>query len=171
MERVMVFIDGSNLYKALQDAYGNGKVQIDGLVNKLCQGRKLVRTIYYNAPIPDEMDSAAARAQQRFFDAIERMPYMRLEKGRLEKRGNTWVEKGVDIMIATDMIRYAIKDTYDVAILISSDGDFKYVVDAVADIGKHVINAYVTGHRAYHLNICDEHIEIDANFLQGLQLP
>ena len=169
-ERVMVFIDGSNLYKSLLEAFGNGKIRIDGLVEKLCQGRKLIRAIYYNATIPVEKDPIQARNQQKFFDAVERMPFMRVEKGRVEKREEIWVEKGVDIMIATDMIRYAIKDVYDVAILVSSDGDFKYVVDVVADLGKHVINAYVVGHRAYHLNICDDHIEIDDDYIEGLRI-
>jgi uncharacterized LabA/DUF88 family protein len=73
-------------------------------------------------------------------------------------------------MIATDMIRYAASDIYDVAILASSDGDFKYVVDAVCDMGKHVENAFVTGHRAFHLNICDNFINID-DFVDECWLP
>jgi uncharacterized LabA/DUF88 family protein len=48
-------------------------------------------------------------------------------------------EKGVDIRIATDMLQYA--NTYDVAILVTGDGDFAYVVRAVQNTGKQVVNA------------------------------
>ena len=41
-------------------------------------------------------------------------------------------------MIATDLLRAAWSNLYDVAILVSGDGDFTYAVRAVKDIGKHV---------------------------------
>ena len=53
-------------------------------------------------------------------------------------RGDTPVEKGVDIMVATYLLRLAWEDRYDVGILVSGDGDFAYAVQAVKDLGKHV---------------------------------
>jgi len=47
-------------------------------------------------------------------------------------------EKGVDVKLATDMIR--LKDIYDVAIILSGDGDYVPAVQAVKDSGKHIIN-------------------------------
>jgi uncharacterized LabA/DUF88 family protein len=47
-------------------------------------------------------------------------------------------EKGVDVKLATDMLR--LKDIYDVAIILSGDGDYVPAVQAVKDCGKHVIN-------------------------------
>jgi len=47
-------------------------------------------------------------------------------------------EKGVDVKLATDLIR--LKDIYDVAIILSGDGDYVPAVQAVKDSGKHVIN-------------------------------
>jgi uncharacterized LabA/DUF88 family protein len=47
-------------------------------------------------------------------------------------------EKGVDIDLAVDMLTGAFEDRYDTAILVSSDGDFKPVVQAVQRRGKRV---------------------------------
>jgi uncharacterized LabA/DUF88 family protein len=50
-------------------------------------------------------------------------------------------EKGVDTRIATDMIKLAWVDTYDVAVLVSSDRDFVPVVEFLGTRGIKVIHA------------------------------
>jgi uncharacterized LabA/DUF88 family protein len=52
-----------------------------------------------------------------------------------------WLEKEVDIMLATDMLALAFRDAYDTAILVSGDSDFCYTVETIQDLGKRVINA------------------------------
>jgi uncharacterized LabA/DUF88 family protein len=47
-------------------------------------------------------------------------------------------EKGVDVKLATDLL--TLKNIYDVAIILSGDGDYVPAVQAVKDSGKHVIN-------------------------------
>jgi uncharacterized LabA/DUF88 family protein len=48
------------------------------------------------------------------------------------------VEKGVDIMLATDFLYYAWQDFYDVGILVSGDGDFAYALQNAKNMGKYV---------------------------------
>jgi uncharacterized LabA/DUF88 family protein len=82
--------------------------------------------------------------------------------GRLEPRGNTFIEKGVDIFMAVDMLKYAYDDIYDVAIVVSGDGDFAEAVEAVKDLGKHVEHAYFRNAPTTALKIaCDKHIPLD----------
>ena len=50
-------------------------------------------------------------------------------------------EKGIDTAIVTDMIRLAWEDTYDVAILVSSDTDFIPAVEFLDHRGRKVIQA------------------------------
>ncbi|MCY4038009.1 MAG: NYN domain-containing protein [Hyphomicrobiales bacterium] len=50
-------------------------------------------------------------------------------------------EKGVDTSIVTDMIRLAWADAYDVAVLVSSDGDFIPVVEFLQSRGIKIIHA------------------------------
>ena len=52
-------------------------------------------------------------------------------------------EKGVDVRIATDMIMLAWVDSYDVAVLVSSDSDFIPVAEFLQTKGKKVIHAQV----------------------------
>lgn len=135
MKRVCIFIDGSNLYHSLNDHCSRHDLNFQLFVQWLLRGRELVRTYYYTAPTNDKV---AMPAQQRFFAALTRIPYFTVRLGRLEPRGNTYVEKGVDVRIAVDMISMAHKGIYDVAILVSCDGDFADAIDAVQETGRHV---------------------------------
>jgi hypothetical protein len=56
------------------------------------------------------------------------------------------VEKGVDTAIATDMIRLAWEDAYDVAILVTSDADLKPAVEFLGQKGVKVIQAGFPSH-------------------------
>ena len=50
-------------------------------------------------------------------------------------------EKGVDVRIATDMIKFAWIDVYDIAVLLSSDRDFVPVVEFLDTRGIKTIHA------------------------------
>lgn len=50
-------------------------------------------------------------------------------------------EKGVDVMIAVDMIGMALKDEYGTAVLISGDSDFAHLLDLVEASGKKTVVA------------------------------
>lgn len=173
MERVAIFIDGSNFYHQLKDELGTARVDMGKLVHKLLADRMLVRTYYYNAPVDQGNDPARYQAQQRFFDRLRQIPYFQVRLGRLEKRpSGILVEKGVDLTIAVDMLQLAYRNVYDTAILISGDGDFAYVVNALKDLGKHVENAFLRGGRSKALaDVCDKFIPIDKVFLQDISLP
>lgn len=49
-------------------------------------------------------------------------------------------EKGVDTRLVTDMIRLAWSDSYDVAVLVSSDKDFVPVVEFLESRGVKIIH-------------------------------
>jgi len=165
MDRVAIFIDGSNFYHALKGAFGKAQIKFDVLAEKLVNsrpGRRLLRIHYYNAAYDQMTDSQGYRKQQEFFNALKRTPYLTLKLGRLERRAFDWstldsnrrkdverlfgqplpeythVEKGVDVQLAVDMVELAVDNTYDVAILISGDGDFAPAVELVKKLGKHV---------------------------------
>ncbi len=165
--RVMIFIDGSNLYHGLKKDMPGKRLDYSCLAETLCDNRHLVRVHYYNAPLPQQQDKEAAKAQQSFFDKLRNLPYHRVILGRLEPRpGGRKVEKGVDIKIAVDMLSLAVRDVYDVAILVSGDGDFASVVEAVQDFGKHVENATTKSGSSNHLRqVCDKVVMLTPEFL------
>ncbi len=51
------------------------------------------------------------------------------------------VEKGVDTLIATDLIRLAWEEAYDMAVLASSDADFVPAVEFLNQKGRKVVQA------------------------------
>jgi len=158
----MVFVDGSNLYHALKKLGLPTDIHLGRLAEHLCAGRELVRVHYYNVAFPAQADPQRAAKHQRFLDTIGRTPYVRVCLGRLEPRGNTFAEKGVDVRIVVDMLTHAYRDNYDVAILVSGDGDFAEAAKAVADLGKHVENAFFRSSRSEALdNACDRFVELD----------
>ncbi len=167
-ERVSIFIDGSNLYHHVKTVFGHAQIDLGRFADWLVGGRKLIRTYYYNAPVPSERDPDRHKRQQRFFDALSRIPYLEVRLGRLEPRGESvYVEKGVDVRIAVDMLSMAFRNAYDTAVLVSCDGDFSHVVDAVRDIGKHVEVACFE--KSYHIRrSADKVIDLNKTSLQPL---
>lgn len=51
------------------------------------------------------------------------------------------VEKGVDTLLATDLIRFAVSNAYDVAVISTLDADMLPAVEFVQSLGKKVIQA------------------------------
>ncbi len=137
-QRVAIFIDGSNLYHSLEENCGRFDIDFQAFAQKLCSGRQLYRVYYYNVLREAGRNPHAYQDQQKFLGALQDTPYLEIRLGGAKMRGDTPVEKGVDIMVATDLLRLAWEDRYDVGILVSGDGDFAYAVQAVKDLGKHV---------------------------------
>ena len=90
----------------------------------------------------------------------------------MEPRGDTWEEKGVDTRLVADMVFMAARDLYDVAILVSGDGDLAFAAQAVKDLGKHVENSYFKKGRSQHLiKACDAFIELKVKDFAGCLKP
>lgn len=136
--RVAIFIDGSNLYHSLDENCGRFDVDFGALSMKLCGERSHFRTYYYNVLQSPDRNPAAYEGQQKFLSALRSTPYLELRLADAKTRGEIMVEKGVDIMLATDLLNMAWRDLYDVAVVVSGDGDFAYAVHSVKDLGKHV---------------------------------
>ena len=171
-DRVMVFIDGSNLYHSLRDYFKRSDLDFEKFYHKLVGVRRLVRVYYYNAVVDQTKDAQQYANQQRFFDKMRRLPYLEIRLGRLIYRG--WpttppYEKGIDIKLATDMLVHAFRENYDVAILVSGDTDFADALQAVKDQGKHVeVALFGGGSSSQHLrDVADKVIILDQNYLQG----
>ncbi|MCE2405362.1 MAG: NYN domain-containing protein [Dehalococcoidia bacterium] len=67
-DKVMVYIDGSNLYHSLTKTAGRTNLDFSKFTNKLVgSDRQLVRTYYYNAPVDQFKEPQRYKLQQRFF--------------------------------------------------------------------------------------------------------
>ena len=139
MQRVAIFIDGSNLYNGMRENLSNTRVNLQELVRQLLEERALVRIYYYNAPLTEDYESELRDGQQRFFESLRRIPYVTVRLGRLHRRHDgSLVEKGIDVAIAVESLELAYQDAYDTALIVSGDGDYVQLVEAIKRKGKHV---------------------------------
>lgn len=141
VERVMVFVDGSNLYHSLKNYFNRTDLDLGKFCRKIIQRRQLIRIYYYNAKVGQKQEPELYKTQEAFFASVSAIPYTELRLGRLVY--TNWpsqppYEKGTDVQLATDMITHSYKGNYDVAILVAGDNDFAGAVQAVKDNGKHV---------------------------------
>lgn len=143
-ERVTFFIDGTNLYFGLIKDLQRLDLDFQKLVQKLLNGRTLSR-VYYYAVAPTEEQATLEteieryKRQMKFLEALRRIPYFEVVLGRLVLHNGSYIEKGVDVAIAVDMLD--LQNTYETAVLISGDSDFCRAVQLVKRGGKHVENA------------------------------
>jgi uncharacterized LabA/DUF88 family protein len=170
-DRVAIFIDGSNLYHALRSNFKRHDLNFAKFAEKLCGERKLFRIYYYNVLQDPAQYPEGYREQQEFLDALRHMPYLEVRLGKTKLAQGTVVEKGIDIMLATDMLYLAWTGVYDVAILVSGDGDFAYAVQQLKNLGKHVEVAYFVNNVSRELlEVADQRHLLDRAFFKGLWL-
>jgi uncharacterized LabA/DUF88 family protein len=167
--RVAIFIDGSNLYHALRSNFRRHDLNFSDFTSKLCGSRNLFRTYYYNVLQDPVQWPDAHKEQQEFLDILRKTPYLEVRLGSTKVAQGTPVEKGIDIMLATDLLYFAWNDFYDVALLVSGDSDFAYALQAVKNMGKHVEVAYFErGISKDLLNIADNRYLLNQSFFKGL---
>ncbi len=150
--RVVVFIDGSNCYhsiKELFDIHDNVTIGASGfekIIKEIVGNRVLIGVYYYNASLDRGFNEEVYWKQQKFFSDLRKLPGWHVVMCRMKKDTSSkepvYVVKGDDINIATDMVGLAYENAYDIAILVSGDGDFVPAIKRVQKLGKNVENAY-----------------------------
>jgi uncharacterized LabA/DUF88 family protein len=162
-DRVVVFVDYQNAYKRAREVFGDpadpdyrfGQLfprRLGVLLRQRAEdagkNRELKEVRVYRGE-PDAKRSpvgqAACQRQVRFWNAQEAV---RAFTRPLDYRPILWEngkavdwevrEKGIDVMLAVDMVRGAYENEYDVAILMSADTDLIPAAEAVLDIGKWI---------------------------------
>jgi len=156
VNRVAVFIDGSNFYNGLRDNVGRMDVDFYRFGKKLAEmaDGELLRIYYYNAKVDPEFDPENYEKQQRFITHLAHTPHLTLRLGKLvyyQVRGDDSVgrkhyavEKGLDVKLAIDLIRLAVNRACEVAIIVSGDKDLADVVEYGKEMGMIICSAFFT---------------------------
>ncbi|MFA5019609.1 MAG: NYN domain-containing protein [Candidatus Pacearchaeota archaeon] len=88
-KRIMIFIDGSNHYHIIKDMFHNKKKSMnfdfEKFVSHIVGDRELIRVYYYSAPLDRKKDEETYIKQQKFFDALKRIPNFNLVLCRMQK--------------------------------------------------------------------------------------
>lgn len=166
-KRVAVFIDNSNVFKHLV-----GLCKIDPqwcklydpekLSKKLAGERTLVGIYFYCTPPPSYLLQEGPKGEKKYwtqmsyYEAIKKLPNIELKFGRLTGNKDNLNEKNLDTQLTADMIKLAAANEYDVAILVSNDGDYQSAVETVKSFGKKVEVVFFKGDASMALmRICD----------------
>lgn len=170
MQKVSVYIDGANfLYgiRSINERYTDFKFDFRKYVAKLTKDRILVDVYYYNASLKQDPNPELFKRQQQFFDKLRHLEKFHVILCKRQRRttkegGDSYTIKGDDIHLALDMLRDAYDNKYDVAILISGDGDFTPLVRYVKALGKSVEACYFSKNISLELlKECNRSMVID----------
>jgi len=165
-ERVIILIDGSNFYYST--AKKGKKIDFQKLINELVGNRELIGVYYYVASLDIEVDKEKYWSHQRFLKILNKIPKFNVVLCSLkkikEKNGNfIYLVKGDDVKLSNNLLMGAVKDLYDIAIIISGDEDFVDSIRIVRkEYSKKIGNAYFAKSSSYNLRrACDFTIKLD----------
>ncbi len=160
-------IDGKRVLAAQQRLFAalarQGVDIIRGRLEKRSERNPLAdELLRFLATPPAEID----RLQPELYKALHRMAMQHRE-------AIYWVQKAVDTAIAVEIAQMAIDDQYDVAYVLSQDGDMAPGI-RLARSGPHAKKVFAVGPagRNYHImQACDRYIVINREWLRECYLP
>lgn len=131
MKRVAIFLDGSNLFFTQKKLGWN--IDSEKLLNYCRSYGELVEALYYTGENHDGN-------QKKFLDKLAYIGYSLVTKPVKTicdyVTGQTTQKANLDIEIVLDM--FNMIDRYDMAILISGDGDFERALTSLKSRGKEI---------------------------------
>jgi uncharacterized LabA/DUF88 family protein len=152
LKRAVAFVDGQNLFRAAMTAFGHNYPNYDiaALARSVCvrQGWQLAQARFYTG-VPGAEDDAfwshfwIAKLAQMGRDRVHvysRPLRYRNESVRLADgtRQSIMVgrEKGIDVRLSLDVVRFAWQQTADVLLIFSQDQDLSEVADEIRAIAR-----------------------------------
>lgn len=143
VEKSVVLIDAENVLKSwITYCKSNNldeKLDYVKLRDILSNDTNLLRAYFYSA-VPEEL----LTKKKNFLAALQksgiqlRIKFLKVRHESCLKCGHIQerlVQKGVDVSLATDILRHAWQKTCDVCIVVSGDEDYKDAIDVAKDKG------------------------------------
>ncbi|MFA6006482.1 MAG: NYN domain-containing protein [Candidatus Paceibacterota bacterium] len=162
--RALIFIDGNNFYYKLKDITF-GKIGLVSLLDfeyqkfaeHLIKNQVLVDMRYYIGAVKRqngqnrEKSEKLYASQQKLLAKLQQQNIAVVLGNLIQHPDKSFHEKGVDVRVAVEMIRFAINDSYDVAYLLSSDTDLVPAVEEVRSLHKKVVYVGVSKGQSFGL--------------------
>jgi uncharacterized LabA/DUF88 family protein len=146
-EKVFGFVDGAYLREGSksmgQTEFIDPWLILKELTHHLAMGNpQVLRASYYDAN-SDDATTPTRPDLQTYWDKVKRLPDTELRFGslRAKSRKTPQQQKGVDVLLAVDMVVGAFTRIFDIAILIAGDADFIPAVQEVRRRGVRVVIA------------------------------
>ncbi len=108
----------------------------------LCRDFELVEIRYYigvvNRKNKNKKSEKLYNNQQKLFRELQKQNIVIILGQLIQHSDKTYHEKGVDVKLAVEMIKFAREDRYDMAFLLSSDTDLEPAVEEILKYNKKV---------------------------------
>ena len=158
-----MFIDGGNFYFKLKKLTLNTSFRISlidfsfrNFSDWLVSSNQLLEIRYYIGAINRQHGNQKSEKlyadQQRLIGKLQQQD-VKITLGQIIRHPDkTYHEKGVDVRLAVEMIKFARQDKYDIAYLLSSDTDLVPAVEEVRNIGKEVCYVGISKGQSFGLS-------------------
>ncbi len=183
--RIMIQIDGAYLERMLSEEHGSPAIDYSKLASKLVNtvittseaDLYLLRTYYYHAlpwigKSPGEQEVEMYKKKQGFFTRLQHLPRFDVVLGRTQRILNddgtyTFQQKGIDVLVTTQMLDMASRGLISHLILLAPDGDYVPAIKVVKSLGVVVHLAHGQRPQASSelIKAADERIELSSSFL------
>ena len=187
-ERVIVYVDGMNLYHGIRSKGWNRYLWLDvvRLSKRLLRsGQNLVCVKYFTARFVDEARSSGMKARQcTHLEAIGGDPILQIIEGEFQPRpvrcricGNVsqkYEEKLTDVNIAVELMCDTADAEFDVAIVVSGDSDLSGPIERALERcpANQVVVAFPPNRRSELLRrSASAYLDIRRSVLADSQLP
>lgn len=144
MKKILVQFDGSNFYNKAKRINSNihlTEFDYIGLAKSIAQANPN-KTIYYVGEIRQYEGNKKSEIlyanQQKLFTHLRNQD-IEIKLGYLLLSNGKYHEKGVDVQIAVDIVRGAIRNEFDICYLISSDTDLLPAIQTAKDENKEIV--------------------------------
>lgn len=184
MNRVVFFIDGFNLFHALDQnpEYHKYKwLNLSNLAKQFLTSKDTLSEVYYFTALAN-WNSEKVNRHKQYINALRYVGvdivYGKFKRKNLKCRAickkiyTSFEEKQTDVNIAIYLLEQAIKDEYDTAVILSGDSDLIPAINAVKNSfpEKSIWVLIPIGRQADELkNRCDKNMRIKENHLKNSQ--
>jgi len=198
MARLAIFIDGG-YYNALAEKHYHVRLEFPKLIEeihsivsmKAREGIDILRTFYYDCPPhqshnPTATEKARYGAKIGFFNYLETLPRVQVQRGRLAYRGKNrsgtpiYQQKRIDLLLGLDFAELSAKGQVSYIALVAGDSDFHPAIEHAKREGVCVWLFHGpkvspdNGESTYSEELwrcADERYEIDQAFIDRIKRP
>jgi uncharacterized LabA/DUF88 family protein len=134
-------------------------------------------TIYYHcmpymSNPPDEVEKRRFASMDSFVFNLKKLPRLQVRQGKLQRIGNQFHQKRVDIWMAVDLVRMSSSRQIEKSVLVTGDSDLVPAIEVARDCGV-VVSLYYSPNSRHDelLQACDERYEITKSLIDIVRLP
>lgn len=178
MDKAAVFLDGG-FFSKVRLRLDKPIIDWVKLSDRICNDCQRLRTYFYDCmPYRDDPPTSDQKQRysekQRFIQGLQNLPRFEVRLGRLQRlvtpQGTQYKQKGVDILLAIDLVRMAWRDRIAKAIIVTNDTDFIPAIKEAKDAGV-IVQLYYYQDTAFNIHqalyqICDDRTLITKQLLE-----